>query len=152
MTTAKEIRDKAADEATPINRLINANDINDEAESWDEVGTDELYDALIESAEVIQSERQSPFAWYAHDLTMELTRDALIRAPMGDLSFETHEEAVKAGYWPHKVNNVEIEEYIQELNPDYDDTLHHIWTESKQEAWDTVTAGIIDGMQPEIDS
>lgn len=143
-TTRQEARQEAQEATDSFDRLINPTDIDQSADEWSDIDEQELEQEAITSVEIIRSEKQTPFDGFARDLALKLTKEALTRAPMEHLTFETKRKAVTAGYWPHSMNKWELEELIHE---NYEEgKLSRIYRECYQEAWDTVSAGIIDGL------
>lgn len=112
--------------------------------AWSAVDDGTLDRELAESASIMRSERQSPFNGIAHDTAIILCRNGLTRAPMSDLVFDSEEKAVEEGYWPHGVNRVEVTNLLRENKPDW-------WNHCVTEAWDSVGAGIYDGLDPRDD-
>jgi len=163
--TRAQARQTAADETESFDKLIDPEDIDSTADCWDDVDQMQLDDEAAYSIDIMMSENQSPFDHLEYDLSMKLTRDALTRVSMDHLDYDNPEIAVQNGFWPNGMDyhwiTQQISEYVHEntsrgnslhINPaDADKNLTHIWNESLDEARQTVSAGIHDGLT-DIDS
>ena len=144
--TRSEVRREAQNAAEPLDDLIRPSDVADDAETWDEVDDTMLAAELHQAVEIICSEGQYPYAALAHDLAMDMTRDTLLRVPMDDLVYDDRVEAVKNGYWPHKMNRTRVTELIEKHR--HQSELAAIWVDAHRDAWDVVSEGIYEGMKP----
>ena len=152
ITTEHDARATAAEQTESIDMLINPSDIDEKATEWSDIDSMDLEHELAESASIMRSENQSPYQSIAEQLAIELTKDALTRAPMSDLVFDDKQTAVENGYWPYKTDKWTVEELIHESDKDPQTDLGMIYHECLNEAWNTVQAGIMDGLQPQTDS
>ena len=144
--TRSEVRTKARNAAEPLDDLIRPSDVDDDAESWDEVDDDALAAELHQATEIICGESQRPYAGYAHDLAVQLTRDAMLRVPMDVRVYDDRAEAGKHGYWPNRMDRYRVTELIEEHR--HGGELAPIWVDSHRDAWEVVSEGIFEGMKP----
>jgi hypothetical protein len=161
--TRADARQTAADETYSLDELVNPEDIDSTADCWDDVDDRMLEQEAAYSSDVMMSENQSPFDHLEYDLTISLTRKALKRVSMDHLDYDNPEIAVQNGFWPNGMDYHWITEQISEYVHDKTsrgnslhitqngDKLTHIWNESLDEARQTVSAGIHDGLT-DIDS
>lgn len=137
----KEAYEQAYEEAHSLPSLINPSDVTGfDGDSWGEMDNDLIRREIGESLSVIRSERQ--YDGLQRDLAITLWRDSLPRVPLSDMSFETQEECVENGYWPHRMNKWEIEELLFEQD---------IPNQCMNEAWEIISRGIADKMNPNRD-
>jgi hypothetical protein len=133
--TRQEAREKAKRWATPID-LITGEDLPEDF--------DKLEEELSESVGVILSESGTyhpTIEALIQDLEYSLYVEEMPRVKMEHLVFDTHEEAVKEGYWPYKMSCGEA------LNVAYEHVdLHNDYLE---EARQEVSAGLFAGMMPD---
>jgi len=137
ITTDTDAKQAAAEQAEPINMLINVSDIDESADSWDDISDEQIRQEITQSLDVISSERQ--YEGLIRDLAVTMWRSDPPRAPMGALVFETERAAVENGYWPNSMNKWEVEEILFELD---------IPTDVYNEAWEVVSMGVSDKMNP----
>lgn len=141
--TKSEARKLAKENATPLNELIRPSDVQEGADSWEEIDDETIEHECFESASIILSERQEPAHSIAHDLALTLWAKDLPRAPMEDLVFTTKEKAVREGYWPNKMDKWHLREILEEM---YQSEEYYWYYE---EAREVVESGIVEGMKPE---
>jgi len=147
-TVRSDVRDAAEEATDSLDSLISPSDlIHSNADEWSEVTEDDLTEEIAESVSVMRSEGQRPHAGLAHDLALALCRDSLTRVPLSDLTFDDRQAAVREGYWPYDMNRTEVTERIEETHVS-DGTV--LWRQCETEAWDAVTAGIHDGLIPDV--
>jgi len=145
--TRTEAREKAREAATPLNKPIQPSDIDDSANSWDDIEMETLENECVRSAEIILAEEQMPFAGICHDLAMTSWTESMPRISMSHLDYEDMETAVvEANVWPNEMNKWEIREILEE-NYRSNDDMSVIYHECYNDAYDVVLDGIVDGMQ-----
>jgi hypothetical protein len=132
--------DIAAEQTDSLDTLVAPDDIQNGANTWDDIDSDTLEREAHESAMIMTSECQRPYDALVHDLAVVLFRNDTMRMPIRDLADHFGREgAVLEGYWPHDMNRTEVTDIIhnhhQDIHPDY-------WDEARQ----TVQGGIVEGL------
>ena len=142
--TRSEAKEQAKEAVDSIDSLINSSDIEDNAETWEEIEDEKLEMELFEGATMRLSEQQKPFYNIAVDLAYTMWQNDLPRAPMDHLAFDSKEKAVEKGYWPNSMDKWECREILEEMGENSESFLHYY-----SEAYDIVVSGMVEGMEPE---
>jgi hypothetical protein len=154
--TERDVVEQARDATEGLGWYITPEDIDADIDEWDDLDPDLLEQEMHRSAEIMAGEWQSPYGGLIHDYTMSMIQDDLMPAPMDHLTFDTYTEAVRNGYFPHKMNYTALRETLEELvdmrhgrhDLNSDDKLWHMHNECYTEARQTVERGIAEGLDP----
>jgi hypothetical protein len=92
--------------------LIPPEDVDEEAETWEEVSDDDLDQAMMDALDHAGPSERCDGA--IRECAVKLYLADLPRAPMRDLAFDSMEKAVENGYWPYKMDHRECEELLWE--------------------------------------
>lgn len=131
---------EAVNYAEPLDMLIHPSDVSDDANEWDDIDDETMRQEIAYSADVVMSENQ--LDGVTRELAIVLWASDMPRASMADLAFDSQQEAVENGYWPHKMGWDELSGLLWEMD---------IPTTAYQEASAVVTRGYCDGTNPRIE-
>lgn len=138
-TPKTDAKREAYKKAYPLHHLIRAEDVRDDAESWAEIRDEDIEEEVNESLSVMRSEGQ--YYYLQKPLAVRLKADDMMRIRMDDLVFDDRHEAVKNGYWPHKMTRQQVFSHLFE-----DDVT--IESGYYDDAWEVISQGIADKMNP----
>jgi hypothetical protein len=134
-----------------ISDLINPSDIDENAETWEDIDKYTVEKECHESAEIMLKEQQGPFYGMVRDYAIILWRDGMDRINLdSDLVSDgiTERECLTVyGKWPYSMSYFEVyqvlDEYINETH------IHQIPNACYNRAKETVSIGIVNGMLPD---
>lgn len=140
--TAREQAKRAVVEQVKysLDDLIPPSDVEDGAETWDDIDEETLRMEVGESLDHLVSEGALPAI---DDLAIVLWRESLPRVPMDDLVFSDRATAVREGYWPYKMNRTEVTELLWEFADEYE-WFHEYQDEAEMQLHDAM----VDAMHP----
>jgi hypothetical protein len=154
--TESKIRQKAKEATDSLDYLINPSDVDSEASEWSDIDEMQIDDEIAECfAHMPDRRNDSRYSELVYNLAFQYMRDALTRAPMADLAFDSKREALANGYWPNSMNRMEMEDMAYNdiqchTFKEDNEALAHIWQECEQEALQVVDSGIADGLKPDV--
>jgi hypothetical protein len=131
--------DAVYDSTTALRFLIDPDDVLEGATRWGDISDERLARECYESIEVMHTEGQ--YSGIEQSLAIDEYLRGIPRAPMRDLAFDTREEALLAGYWPHKMAYQQARAKLQ-ANPG------EIPRQDREKARETVNEAIMDKMHP----
>jgi hypothetical protein len=131
--------DAAYDSTTALRCLIDPSDVLEGATRWGDISDSRLTRECYESLEIMHSEGQ--YAGIEQSLAIDEYLSDIPRAPMRDLAFDTWEDALLAGYWPHDMTYHKARAKLQE-KPD------EIPRQARDKARETVNEAVMDKMHP----
>jgi hypothetical protein len=145
--TKADAQEQAREYATPLNRLINPSDVQDNAEQWADIDDDLLNSECWESAGVITSEhdemrnliQDTAFRLWCEDMR-RLPRDVLGDAPDRELVMVYQIQ-------PHDMSNAELHGIAHAVFEERNTRIPRGYVE---EAREYVEAGLYDGTMPDI--
>lgn len=139
----KNVYSDVYEDAYSLKELIDHTDIDESAESWDEVSQHDIDEEVRKSTEVAMDESQ--FANKAKRLARSVWVKDLNRASMSDLLFDSEKEALKQGYLPRKMSWREAEDQLaQMINRNETSIPNAAWDES----YTVIRAAVVDKLDP----
>jgi hypothetical protein len=143
MERKKNVYSQVYEEAHSLPEMINCTDIDESAESWDEVSQEDITPEVKQSASVMMDENQ--FKNRAKPLALHIWIKDLNRASMADLVFDTKAEALKNGYLPSSMSWQSAESKLTEMNNAGEVNIpNSAW----DEAYNVIRAAIVDKLDP----
>jgi len=136
----KETYSEVYQDGYELSALIGPSDVEETADSWDDISDEELRAEIRECLTVANQERQ--YEGCIRDLAVTMWRNGLPRVSMDDMAFDDPETAVEKGYWPNSMDKWTCEEILFERD---------IPTDVRQEAWEVVSAAIADKLNPRVE-
>jgi hypothetical protein len=113
----RSLYDEVFERSYKISDLVPVEEVDEDADSWDDVSDDDL------DAEIMEALRHAGPAEEHDGLIREyaiaLWMSDLPRVSMDDMVFETMEEAVDDFYWPKKMDRYELEDLLWEKDETY---------------------------------
>jgi hypothetical protein len=131
-----------------ISDLIQPSDIDENAETWEDIDRYTVEKECHESAEIMLQETQEPFGGMVRDYAIILWRDNMPRVNREHLTTDNDREIlIDMGYWPYDMSYFDV---YRELNDYINETSsHHIPSTYDRQAKETVSIGIVNGMIPD---
>jgi hypothetical protein len=151
-TTEREVKQLAKEAVDhKISELIQPSDIDESATEWEDIDRYTVEKECHESTEIMLKEQQGPFYGMIRDYAIILWRDGMERINLdSDLVSDgiTERECLTVyGKWPYSMSYFEVyqvlSEYINETH------IHQIPNACYNEAKETVSIGIVNGMLPD---
>jgi hypothetical protein len=131
--------DAAYDSTTALRCLIQPEDVIEGATRWSDISDERLTRECYESMEVMHTEGQ--YSGIEQSLAIDEYLRNIPRAPMRDLAFDTRDEALLAGYWPHDMTYHKARAKLQ-AKPD------EIPRQAREKARETINEAVMDKMHP----
>lgn len=130
-----------------LDGLINPSDLQENAETWDDIPEDVIKQECYEGAEIMLMENQQPWHSLVHDLAIQEWFRDMPRISMDHLATDDKELVVtEYGYWPNSMSKWEVYEILLEhTNGD----TSAIPTDVVNEAVEAVEQGIVEGLRPQ---
>ena len=129
-----------------ITTLIDPEEVDENADSWDDVDDDKLDDELHHAVDVQMSENNQ-YGGLIKELAIKIWLSEMPRVKLDDLVFETEEKALENEYWPYRVSSMEAESMLHKLVSF--DRLD-IPNSAFEEASGVVQAAALDKMDPRV--
>ena len=147
--TKTEARRKAAEYTTPLNRLIDADDVCPTADDWSDVPQDKVREEAFTSAEIIADEHREMRA-LVDELAFRLWFDSLSRVSEDALSDDVSDWEMVSEHrvWPNQWDKAKLHEVMHEVfeNP----RKRAVLSWYRQDAASVVRGGLCDGSMPDV--
>lgn len=138
-----EAREQAAEIPDPIDTVISPSDVDDSAESWDDIDRDLLDAEILMVVREMDIRNNPDYREIAENLALSLLMEEMPRVNMRVLVFRKPKTAVvEEQIWPGQVSVSQAKEWLLE-----EDAIpsHYL-----NEAYDEVRLGVMEGMRPEV--
>jgi hypothetical protein len=144
--TTSEAREQAEEYATPLNKLINPNDVQGGAEQWTDIDAEDIRFECAESAEVVATEHDE-MRNLIQDTAFRLWVDGFRRVSRDVLGDAPDSELIHVfNIWPNEMDKWEMYEIAHKV---YEDPNFRIPNDCYDEAREAVITGLVEGTKPE---
>jgi len=145
--TKTETRKRAKEYATSLNKLINPDDVQDDADSWAEVDNQEIERECAESAGIITSEHDE-MRHLIKDTAFRLWMESMRRVSRDVLGDAPDRELVRVyGIQPNDMDKYELHDICHAV---YEEPNARIPYGYVDEAREVVEDGLMEGTKPEV--
>lgn len=144
--TASDARNDARQYATPLDQLINADDVDPNADSWEEVDPETLERELWETTEILISQHDEP-KWLVKDHAFRLWYDGMRRLPRDVLADVSDHELVHV--YNVQPNDMDKYEWFDIAHRVFEDPNVRIPRDCIEKAREVVQRGLFEGSKPE---
>ena len=144
--TKSEAEDQAREYATPLNNPINADDVDSDADSWEDVDDDVIERECCDCAQVVVGEHDE-MRNLVQDLAFRLWTDDFQRQPREILADAPDVELIHIyQIWPNDMNKWE---FFEEAHTVFEDPNTRIPDGYYSDAMRVVERGLMEGTKPE---
>jgi len=141
----KDVYGKVFQSTESMDRLIDPEDINEDAGSWSEISDDELDDEIHKSVQI--QTQEGHYDNLVKGLAIAEWLNGMPRVRLEHLIFDTMEEALKNNYWPYTLSDMgaeaELHEMVMDSNKDIPNT-------ARNRAHSLVHAATADKLDPRV--
>jgi len=143
----KQAEEQAEEYAEPLDRLINPDDIDADADTWSDIDRDLLEQEVWESTSIIRTEH-SAMRHLIQDHAFRLWTESLIRQPRDVIDDDISDEELIHEYsvWPYDMDKWECYEIAHRVFETPDREIHPEYIDEAEEA---VLSGLFYGSMPE---